>query len=281
MRVTDIGLYTNEMEIINFSLSGVSATDQYMVREIIGLDSEELVPRFYGFGLQSKPKFYDFVMKARLIVMRVVLNPRFNLDETYSDIRDTIYKAISAVRTGQVVLHFNSGGSTVARIFGFITKMEVNHFSALPEVQITIRCDDPMFRAINPVYYTADELRSTNPIIVPDSLSTAPHGIQIEMTCKTACPSFTIQDEEFNPEWMFKITPDGGFLAGDILHLSSESASKQLYITRGQTDIYLVDKLSQSSIWPIIFPGATTFHFVDLANFDWNSLVYYAAYWGV
>lgn len=281
MRVTNIGLYSNDVEAITFALQDVSASDQYMVREILGLDTDDLVPRFYGFGLQTKPKFYDFVMKARTIVMRVVLNPRFNMDESYSDVRDTLYKAISSVRTGQVTLHFNSGGTTVARVFGFIVKFEVNHFSPLPEVTVTIRCDDPMFRAINPVLYKSSELKTTNPVIIADSLSTAPHGVEMQMTCKTACPSFTIQDEQTNPEWLFKIIPSGGFLAGDVLNISSEAFSKQLYLTRAGVNTYLVDKLTPESIWPVIFPGATTFYFLDLANFDWNYLEYYAAYWGV
>jgi hypothetical protein len=281
MRVTNISLYSNDVEAVTFNLQDVATNDQYMIREILGLDTEDLIPRFYGFGLQTKPKFYDFVMKPRTIVMRIVLNPRFNMDESYSDVRDTLYKAISSVRTGQITLHFNSGGTTVARIFGFIVKFEVNHFSPLPEVQLTIRCDDPMFRAINPVFYTPAELKTTNPIIIPDSLSTAPHGVQMQMTCKAAVPSFTIQDEEINPEWVFTIVPTGGFLVGDILNISSEAFSKQLYITRAGANIYLVDKLIPESIWPIIFPGATSFHFVNLASFDWNSLEYYAAYWGV
>lgn len=281
MRVTNISLYSDNVEAVTFALQDVASNDRYMVRQILGLDTEELIPRFYGFGLQTKPKYYDFVMKPRTIVMSIVLNPRFNLDESYSDVRDTLYKAILSVRTGQVALYFNSGGTTVSRLFGFITRLEVDHFSPLPEVKLTIRCDDPMFRAINPVFYTPAELKTTNPIIIADSLSTAPHGVEMQLTCKTACPSFTIQDEAANPEWIFKIIPVGGFLVGDILNISSELESKQLYITRAGVNIYLVDKLTPESIWPVIFPGATEFHFVDLASFNWNSLEYYAAYWGV
>ena len=121
------------------------------------MDAEEIVPRFYGFGLtttsplNTKPRFYDFGMKPRNVVIRVVLNPRYKLDETYADIRDELYRNISSNRTGLIVLHFYYGATTVARLTGFITKFEVSHFTQLPEAQITIRCDDPMFRAINSV----------------------------------------------------------------------------------------------------------------------------------
>jgi hypothetical protein len=281
MRVTDISLYSNEVEMVSFSTSVADPDAQYYVREMVGLDSEDLVPRFYGFGLQTKSRFYEFVLKPRLIVARFVLNPRFKLGESYSDVRDQLYKLISANRGGMVTMHFEAGGTTVSQIDGFITKFEVPYFTQLPEVQISMRCDDPLFRAINPVVYTPDELKTVNPIIVADSLSTAPHGFKLQLTFTVATPSFHIQDDPNTPEWIFQITPAGGFQPGDILNMSSEFATKQLSFTRGGVETYLVDKLSPQSIWPMIFPGSNTFYFPEIANFTWNEIEYYPAYWGV
>lgn len=285
MRVTDIAVYAGKPEgaeeLFSFSLSKSDPTAQYMVREMTGMDVEELIPKFYGFSLHTKAKFYDFVVKPRTIVTRIVLNPRFNLDESYSDVRDHLYRSISAVRTGVIVMHFNSGGTTVARIFGFITKFEVPYFTPLPEVQLSIRCDDPMFRAINPVVYEPVELNIVNPITLSDNLSTAPHGFQFQVTFKSNATSFTIQDAPINPEWVFRVIPNGGFLTGDVLFFSSDHANKYLYIMRGTVQIFLVDKVQPESIWPVMFPGSTTFYFLDIAAFDWNHLEYSAAYWGV
>lgn len=282
MRVTNVSLFAGKIEAISFSLSKSDPSAQYMVRDMIGLDTDELIPRFYGFGLQTSPKYYDFKLKPRLIVIRIVLNPRFNIDESYSDVRDTLYRAISAARTGLVTLQFNSGGTTVAQIMGFITKFEVPYFTPLPEVQITVRCDDPMFRAINPVVYKPADLKTVNPIIIADSLSTAPHGIKFQLTFKAASPALTIQDAATNPEWVFKVMPSGGFLAGDVVYFTSEyTSNKQLYMVRAGVTTYLVDKIQSNSIWPIVFPGGSTFYFLEIANFDWNTLEYHAAYWGV
>lgn len=281
MRVTDVSIYSNNIETVSFSTSKSDPDAQFMVRDMTGLDSEDLVPRFYGFGKQTKTKFYDFVMKPRNVVIRFVLNPRFNLDESYSDIRDTLYRSISSARSGLIYLHFNSGGSTVARISGFITKFEVPYFTPLPEVQLTVRCDDPVFRGINPVSYKVTELKTVNPIIVPDSISTAPHGFSFQVTFKTATPQLTIQDQATNPDWIFKVIPAGGFLVGDVLNFSSDFVNKQVYITRGTTTIYLVDKITPDSIWPTIFPGMTTLYFLEIANFTWNKLEYFPTYWGV
>ena len=282
MKVTNVGLYSPTLEeAINFSLINPFRTDQYFVKNIIGLDSDDLIPKFYGFALNSKARFYDFGMKPREIVIRLVLRPRFHLDESYSDVRDELYRAISATRTGAVVLHFNAGATTVSRIQGFITKFEVPYFNKEPEVQLTITCDDPMFRSINSIYYEPEDLKTTNPILIGDSLSTAPHGFVMEVTLKANIPSFTIQDKQTDPEWRFRIIPSGGFLIGDVLHISSEHSDKSLHIVRSGSTIPLVDKIEPGSMWPIIFPGTNDFHFVDIASFDWVSLEYYAAYWGV
>jgi hypothetical protein len=282
MRLTSVDLYSpNFSETITFSLRDVDSSDKYMVRGIVGLDAEDIIPKFYGFGISSNSRFYNFGLKAREIAIRVVLNPHFHIDESYSDIRDSLYRAISATRTGQIVLHFKSGGTIVAKIMGFITKFEVPYFSEIAEVQLTIRCDDPMFRAINPVRYEPQDIKTTNPLILPDSLSTAPHGFSMQMTFKAASPAFTVQDDLVEPEWKFKVIPSGGFVAGDVLYFSSDFSNKYLYMMRGTVNTPLIDKIEPTSVWPIIFPGANTIQIPEIATFDWNAMEYYAAYWGV
>ncbi|MET0787177.1 MAG: hypothetical protein ABWY25_10765, partial [Paenisporosarcina sp.] len=142
MRITNITLYSNLVETVSFGLHLTDPAGKYIIREIAGIDAEEIIPKFYGFGLAStKPRFYDFSMKPRNVVIRVVLNPRFKIDETFSEVRDELYRNISADRTGLVTMHFNSGGTTVARLMGYVIKFEVSHFTQLPEAQITILCN--------------------------------------------------------------------------------------------------------------------------------------------
>ena len=282
MRITAVEMYSARFEeSVNFSLRDRDSSAQYMVRTILGLDAEEITPKFYGWGSNTGLKFYDFGLKPRDIVIRVILNPNIKLDESPADIRDELYRAISSDRTGRVVLHFKSGGTVISRIFGFIVKFEVPYFVQLPEVQLTIRCDDPMFRAINPVVFTATELGTTNPIRIPDSLSTSPHGFSFQVTFKAAASSFTIQDLATNPEWKFKVTPAAPFASGDVLCFSSDYSNKYLYMVRGGTTTHLMDRIEPTSIWPILFPGANELHFIDIASFNWNKVEYYAAYWGV
>lgn len=281
MRVTSLSIFTDDVEVASFALRKESSRSRYMVRQIIGLDADDIVPKFYGFGLASQNKFYDFGLRARELVIRVILNPTFSLNEEYADVRDSLYRAISATRHGLVEVRLFSGAASLAKIQGFVTKLEAGYFNKTPEAQLTIRCDQPLFRGINPVRLVGAEIPLTNPLRLADSQSTAPHGFTGDVTITAAIPSVVVQDKETDPDWKLTITPSGGFLVGDVLHFSSDYEEKTLYLTRGGTQIPLLDKIATGSIWPMIFPGATEFYFTNRSSFTWNYLEYHPAYWGV
>lgn len=282
MRVTSVEMYTETFEEpISFSLLKEDLDAQYHVRTILGLDADDITSKFYGWSKSGQKQYFDFSLKPRNIVMRIILNPRFNLDESYSDVRDELYRVISANRTGLVHLHFKSGATTVAHIIGSVNKFEAIHFTNLPEVQLTFRCPDPIFKGINPVLFVTEDLAVTNPVRIPDSLSTAPHGFTMQFTFSDVVTDFTIQDLEDDPEWKFKVIPDGGFVADDVLYFSSEYSNKQIYMIRDVDTIHLVDKVESGSIWPIIFPGQNEFYFLPEEDVVWGPVQYYASYWGV
>lgn len=288
MKVTDVELYSNKVNFLNFSVKKADPSNKFMVRDITGLDAEEIIPTFYGFGQGSNSKFYDFAMKPRDIVMKITLNPQFNLGEDYADVRDELYKAISSSRIGLISLHFIADGTSVGKATAHITKFETVHFAQLPEVQITFQCQEPFFTSIDPVNYVIDDLNPNhagaliNPIIISDGLSTAPHGFSMKATFLAASQTFTIRDiPGANYEWTFTVYPLGGFAAGDVLYLSSERSDKFLYMMRGATVTYLMDKVDPSSIWPILFPGTNSFYIPEIANLTINDVEFYAAYWGV
>jgi hypothetical protein len=281
MRVTSVDVYSaNVEEPISFGLQGSEPDAHYQVRNIDGLDPGEIVPKFYGSSISGNSRYYDFGMKSRNLVFRVALNPNDILGESYSDVRDRLQRAISSTRTGGVRLEFKSGATIVAGISGYFSKFEVGYFNKLPEVQLTITCDDPMFRGVNPVMFEPEDL-TDNPIIIPDTLSTSPHGFAMQLTCTDASDTFTIQDAETDPEWQLVLSPD--FEVGDVLYISSEFSDKYIYLIRGGDTYHLADSITSGSIWPIIFPFPSENHFYipEMASFEWNSLSYYAAYWGV
>jgi hypothetical protein len=282
MRITDIELYSSAgVEALTFSVQKASVDEKYYITNIVGLDAEELIPRYYGAGLVTKPKYYDFTMKPRIIVMKFRLNPNFAMDETVSDLRDDLYKIISASRTGKVSLNLISLGSIMAVASGFITKFEATYFTDKPELTITVQCDDPMLRGVNRVIYDDATLVNSNPIVILDTLSTAPHGFAIQVTFTAVSSTFTIQSAASNPEWKFLITPSGGFAINDVLYLSSDKLNKYLYMVRSGVTTHLMDKVELTSLWPMIFPGSNTFYIPEIANLDLDQIDFYPAYWGV
>ena len=281
MKITSVDLSSDNANIFSFSLQEASPTDKYFVKTIIGLDADEIVSKFHAFSLQSKYKYFNFVLPKRDIIMRIGLNPNYALNESPSDIRDELYRAIAASRLGVVDLLFNGGGSVQAKISGFITKFEVPYFSKEAELQITIKCIDPVFRGFSPVTLESGELGTSNPFYIADSISTAPHGFAFNCTITGTIADFVIQDQASNPEWYFNVTPFGGFLNGDQLFFSSEYGNRYLYMIRSGVTTPLLDRIDPTSIWPTIFPGANEFHFTRMGSFTWGELTFYPTYWGI
>lgn len=283
MRLSSVVLSTSDLsEEITFAVQEQEPNYRYLVRAMVGIDAEDIIPKFYGFGAVTGKKMYEFTMKPRDIVMRVSLKPVFRVNEGVSEIRDVIYRLISANRFGELTIQFKDGSSIVSAINGSIVKMEVPYFTKTPELQLTIKCNDPMFRSIQPIDIPPAELSSTNPIKLTDQPSTAPHGFTFKVKFTATTPTFVIQDDLTTPDWKFEVTPATSFLINDELHFSSEYGNKRVFWNKAiGTDIELMDKVTSESVWPQIWPGLTELYFMQIANFDWLELKHYSAYWGI
>lgn len=281
MKLTNIDIQpANSENTINLSFRDPTNQNPYIAKEILGLDVDVIVPKYYGSGLLGD-KYYDFTMKKRDIVLKIGLNPEFSIGKTFSMLRDELYKMVSASRTGLLQVRFKNEINTIAAISGFVTKMESPTFVKNPEVNITLTCNDPVLRAVDAVSVDVSELDPVSTIIT-DSLSTAPHGFVFTALFNANSPAFSIK-ETVIPNWIFEIFLTGSslveFLIGDRLHFSSEPNSKRVYLERGPSIIHLADKITSTSIWPVIFPGENTF--ICTSAIDWESISYYPAYWGV
>lgn len=283
MRLSSIALSTSDdAEEVTFSVLKQEPNYRYLVRAMVGIDAEQIVPKFYRFGLVSGKKYYEYTMRPRDIVMRVSLNPIFSINEDVSEIRDAIYRLISANRSGELTLKFKDAGVIVSVIKGNVTKMEVPYFTRTPELQITINCPDYMFRSPAPYALDLDELPSANPVRVLDEKSTAPHGLNFKVKFTAVTSSFVIQDDPSDPDWQFEVIPPTSFQIDDELWFSSEFGAKSVFWNKDSgTDIELMDKISSGSVWPEVFPGVNTLYFMQIANFDWLELNHKFAYWGL
>ena len=282
MRLTSVVLHSDyTSEDVEFSLRGTDLRSRYTVRNIAGIDAEELIPKFYTFGQESNAKYYEVTMKPREVVIRVTLNPQYDTNETVSHIRDKLYRLIAANRTGTIQLQFKYGATVGRVISGRVTKFEVAYFTQTPELQITFLCPDPTFRSVQPIVVKPEDLPTGSPIMLSDSASTAPHGLSFKIKVTSAFTHFTVQDAASSPDWSWSVGPTGGFAVDDELHFSSEFRNKLVYLHNLSSPKHIMDKVVPDSVWPIIFPGANELHFSNSDKFEWLELNYYSAYWGV
>jgi hypothetical protein len=280
MKLTSMEIHpagSSDVYVMSFRDPGTQ--NPYNVISVEGLDVDAIVPKYYGVSANSLDNFYNLSMENRQIVPRVSLNPYYAPGKTYSDLRDDLYKAISSSRTGLIEFWFKNGEDVVAVISGWMLKFESDLFSKSPEIKMTVRLKDPMLKA--PVV-TNVPVAGLDPAltVITDDVSTAPHGFDFTMTFTGALASVKITDPD-DLSWSFEVTPAGGFLNGDVLHFSSQWKNNQLYLVRGGVTIYLGDKITPGSMWPIIFPGDNKFSFSGAAVKNWTTISYFPTFWGV
>lgn len=279
MRITSVEFHPDgSSNFMALSFRDPTRQNPYNVKGMTGLDADEIISQFYG--TPGSTSFFNLTPANRDVVARIELNPRYHLDETPSKLRDAIYKMIASSRRGLIHIQFKDVDTVVAQVSGKFQKLEAGLFNETPEIQVTIKCDDPWLRAPNPVSLNVVGLDPTLTNI-EDELSTAPHGFKFEMTFQADMPSFVMQDPD-DPDWSFEVTPLTGFDTGDVLHYSSEFNDRYLYVVRGGTTIYLADVIAPGSAWPIIFPERVNKFAADNgSDLDWASITYYPTYWGV
>lgn len=276
MKLTSVEIRPDSSsEVAVLSFRDPNANNKYNVKSIAGLDADEIVPRSYGGS--GSFRFYNLTLQKRTVVFKIGLNPSFVDRKSYSELRDDLYRIISASRTGKMSIWFKNGTNVKAALNGFVSKFNNTLFEKTQEVEITVVCDEPLLRAPDPTEFTG-----LNPIhsILEIEDSTAPHGFSFNTEITAPIASLKITDPN-DDTWNFEVVPSGGFLTGDKLYFSSEYNDKKLYIVRSSVNIYLADVIVPGSVWPILFPGVNQISFTHPESLDWDTISYYPAYWGV
>lgn len=256
--------------------------DSYAIKTITGLDADEIVPRYYTTAGNSK--FYNMSLEGRVVVLKVGLNPSNALEETYSSLRDRLYKTIATSRTGEVQLQFKNNDLVLAVLSGFIVKMEATLFEKTQEIIITLIPSQPMLEGPEPIPTVAIASGSGGGFVIADNVSTAPHGFSFLINITGAGSRFSFENTG-DSSVFFSVSPVGGFLIGDMFHFSNEHGRKILYLVRSSTTIQLMDRVDAGSIWPILFPGENHFTYTGTANpisTDPTTYVsFYPTFWGI
>lgn len=280
MKLTSVELHpVNSSDVAVLSFRDPGRQNPYMVKSIDGLDADAIIARYYGSSGDSTVKFYQLAQQKRSLVIRIGLNPNADLTESFSSLRDKIYKLIASSRTGTIKVQLKRETLIVAEISGFVEKVEAGLFNKEQEVQITVKCSEPTLKAPSRTSIPVAGLDPAATTIV-DSVSQAPHGLIFTLKIMLSTPSITITDPD-DDSWSYVITPPGGFLPLDVIHFSSELNNKELYLIRSGVVIYLADVITPGSIWPIIFPGENKLSVSPATSVQWLTILHYPTYWGV
>lgn len=276
MKITSVEIRpANSSNVCILSFRDPKRQSKYNIKALVGLDADEIVSRSYGVS----GGFYNMTLTQRNVVARIELNPQFSLDETYSDLRDNLYRMISSSRTGLVQILFKNGVDSIAEVSGTVTKFEAAHDTNIPEVQITINCPDPILRALTRVNVNVSGFNSEL-ITVKDTVSTAPHGLQAEVKVLSVVDKLVIVDPS-NSSWSFTVDISGNFAVNDVIYFSSEYNNKYIHMMRAGVKTSLADVIMPLSVWPTMFPGDNQFSLVNPSFFSWQAISYYNTYWGV
>jgi len=269
------GIYSDFAE---FTLRDTTGLSPYIIRNITGVDADEIVPRFSGVGGSSGNKFFNMRLKPRQIAISLILNPNYSIGNTPSTLRDRIYSLISSYKTSKIALGFYKEDVEVAQIYGFISKIESDLNTLMPEVKITFYCEDPYFRRSQRISVNTDSMSKTSPVI-SDYASSAPHGFRMAITATAPFNTYRIR-KTVDFDWSF--TVNFAFNTNDTLYFSSEENDRYVYVNRPSiSQTYnLISNIEIGSEWPIIFPGDNTFN-VNTALYNYEYIQYYPTYWGI
>ena len=280
----------NSTETIEFSYIDPTASNPYNVKKVLGLDAPDIIPRYYGsssafIGDNNSP-YYSLTLGARQIVILVKLNPQFNTNQSYSDLRDGLYRQIVSSKSGRIVLYFvdDSTGTPQTKVqsSGVVQKVESDPFSQDQTVQLTINLDDPLLRGPDPYILSVGGVASSE-FNVSDEVSTAPHGLTVSFKITgNIAPGeeFTVYDPSDPLNWYFTLNPSYNLIANDIITISSDY-EKSVVLTRAGVDTPIADAIVAGSIWPTMFPGVNQFGVVQASRTLVNSFSYYPTYWGI
>lgn len=265
---------------LTFPLNNTASTSKYICTAAEGLDAEGILRTNYATVGSPAAIYNQFDLPNRTIKLKLALNPNYGSGQSFSGLRDDVYKLISSNRSGMMRLEFSFEGFVVAIANGYISSVETSLFTNSPELIVTLDCDNPVFESPSQVVMSLSGQTSSS-MTVTDTASTAPHGMRFELTLTAARVDFTLSAP--GQPWSFKIQRSIAFANQDKLVISNErgvlTCQVRLNAFPGLGFFDCASDIVPGSVWPMVFPGSNSFTSVN--SFTLTKMSYYRAYWGV
>ena len=267
---------------VDLPLEGVGPITPYVLKAADGLGPPEvdvsIVPTLQrgGYYQGRRPQL-------RQVILRVGLQPEWNIGQTPQDLRTALYSLLTTKYDQLVKLQVMLTNSVLAQTEGHISKMEVAAFSKDPEVQITLDCKDAYLYAPSgsAMSITLNKAGGYSYFNI-ENIGTAPSGFRAGFTFPTAFTGPFILSENGTGGRSFRVDRDFG--AGDMIILDTRSGQRGVWRvptgTSNQNNI--LSKLHQSSEWLELFAGTNPFA-INTENVSATGFPpeYTPAYWGI
>lgn len=277
--VGDEGQTTWPVPFLDLSLNASAGSNGYLIKNSVGLGPTDTTAVVIGFDINGIP-IKGSVASDREVVLRIELTPK--LGQSISSLRDQLYKFMDK----SVILSLMNGAEVVASTPGFIKNFEAVHFSAQPEIQITIGCEDGYFYGPSALDIPLNLLEWEQPILTYEK-GTAPTGFTLEFDVTFANTFFQI----FNHSKFWHVGRGDvanvfrvGYpmIVGDHITLSTTPTDRRVTLLRGSTEYDLAGYVNAGAVWPQLYPGVNVFEWTFGSGWmTFDRMSYIPRYWGV
>jgi Phage tail protein len=260
----------NGLSVVDLPIVDAKPSDIYILKNAMGLGPPEVDVSIVntlnagGFYQGRRPQ-------PREIVLHIGLNPNYGIDQTASDLRQTLYGMLTPGLTDNVRIDIMNDDIVLANTTGYVKKLEISPFSNTPEVQMTLACLQQYFLAPVPLYLEPPD--KANPLI--DNVGTAPAGFHMELTFTAAVTNWTLTDPIGT-----KMHIVYNFASGDTLIIDTRPGNRGIWVRRNSVLTNIIYALSTDSIWYMLHGGDNVFTTSSQA-FNWGDLFYLPQYWGI
>ena len=304
--LTLLEIYTKDLNSLPLQMhfnASIAVDDTVQIRGIDGLGPVKADIASTQYGLIDGEFYTGGTVGKRNMVVTVGLNPDWE-DQTISSLRQELYKYFMPKR--HVTTRFYADHMETVEIEGYVESVEPNMFSNEPEMQISILCPYPHFKAIIPTVavgrtqapgayaaFKALPLQDRNDTIDPhvaiDVLyrGTVSSGFEFNLKPSLTIPAYTGPVAVGNNALVYEelrlvdVTVDG------VQHLELGTVVGSKYIVSVETATgvrtSIIGHKDSASDWLQLYPGENFIQCIVDAAFvgqDWE-LTYYNTYGGL
>lgn len=219
----------------------------YIVKNIDGVDPVRATISTTSYANQDGGFYQSAKTEMRNIVLTIGYRHDLTSGKSIQTIRREMYGVFDP--KAQVKLRFIDSDEAPVEIYGYVESHETSMFSRDPEVQISILCPDPYFRAIRPVTLSAT---NNNPIYT-SYFGTAETGFLFEMFVNRNVEG-TLLRAYISDDNYYDIHYGGSLVPGDVLSISTERANKFVRRTRGGETLSVLNGITRGELSMTINP---------------------------